>query len=168
MNIRLTSHSCQDTVRLGILLGNLLVPGSVVGLIGELGTGKTCFIKGLAYSIQRIPVSEVTSPTFTILQEYKGNIPFYHFDAYRLSGVGDLETIGFEDYIDGEGITVIEWADKICDALPKDCLLIYIELVNENERCFTLKASGRQYLKVLEKFCATIGESWNYESNTNI
>ncbi len=100
-------------------LGAQLSAGCVIGLVGDLGAGKTCFIKGLAEGLNNTPASEVTSPTFTILQEYPGPVPLYHFDAYRLSGSHDLEAIGFEDYVGTDGVAVIEWADRISDALPE-------------------------------------------------
>ena len=152
MELTFISRSYQDTIKSGIVLGKVLMPGCVIGLIGELGAGKTCFVKGIAYGINGIPESEVTSPTFTILQEYEGNIPFYHFDAYRLSGIGDLETVGFDDYIGGEGATVIEWADRIRGALPGECLLVFIDFINEYERRFTCKASGKLHMEVLKRF----------------
>ena len=140
------------------MLGEALKPGCVVGLIGELGAGKTCFIKGIAYGMNGIPESEVTSPTFTILQEYEGNIPFYHFDVYRLAGSRDLETIGLDDYIGGEGAAVIEWADRISGALPSECLLVSIDFICEHERRFTCKASGKLHIGILKKFRGGIGQ----------
>jgi tRNA threonylcarbamoyladenosine biosynthesis protein TsaE len=158
MELTFTSHSHQDTIRFGRVLGEALKPGCVVGLIGDLGAGKTCFIKGVAYGVNRIPESEVTSPSFTILQEYEGNIPFYHFDAYRLSGMEDLETTGFDDYIGGEGAAVIEWADRISDALPRECLIVSIDSINEHERRFTCKSYGKLHAEVLKKFRGGIGQ----------
>ena len=101
------SGSSSETVRRGGTLGACLAAGSVVGLTGDLGAGKTCFIKGIAAGLNNTPESDVTSPTFTILQEYPGPVPLYHFDAYRLSGSADLEAIGFEDYVSGDGVAVM-------------------------------------------------------------
>ena len=147
------SRSHQDTVRLGTALGKALTPGCVVALIGDLGAGKTCFIKGIACGINNTPETEVTSPTFTILHEYEGSPSVYHFDAYRLSGSADLETIGFEDYIDGNGVCIVEWADRIQEALPEECLTVHIDLMSEQERRFTCESSGQQHDGVLRKFC---------------
>jgi tRNA threonylcarbamoyladenosine biosynthesis protein TsaE len=160
MNFTFISHSQDETMIFGRILGETLKPGSVIGLIGDLGAGKTCFIKGLAYGINRISENEVTSPTFNILQEYEGRFPLYHFDAYRLSGVADLEAVGFEDYIYGDGISVIEWADRIIDALPGECLLVYIEMINEHSRLFTFKTLCNQYDEILEKMKNNLGKKF--------
>lgn len=156
MEISFISRSDQDTIRLGRLLGEMLEPGTVIGLIGDLGAGKTCFMKGLAYGVNRIPEHDVTSPTFTILQEYAGAIPLYHVDAYRLSGPDDLETIGLDEYIGSEGIVVVEWADRIADALPDACLMITIAFISEHERRFTCTTTGTHHRVFLEKFRDTI------------
>ena len=130
----------------------MLTHGSVIGLVGDLGAGKTCFIKGVACGISNTDENEVTSPTFTILQEYGGEVPLYHFDAYRLSGVEDLEDIGFDDYIGGSGVTVVEWADRISSAFPEDYLLINVDILGENKRSFVFSASGLKHEKILEQF----------------
>jgi tRNA threonylcarbamoyladenosine biosynthesis protein TsaE len=150
------SRSSSSTVAQGKLLGAHLRAGCVIGLVGELGAGKTCFIKGIAEGLNNTPESEVTSPTFTILQEYPGPVPLYHFDAYRLSGSNDLEAIGFEDYIGADGIAVIEWADRIQDALPDEALLITIEAVSENERRFICRARGTHHCALLASFRAAL------------
>ncbi len=156
MEITFTSHSHQDTLSYGKALGEVLQAGCVIGLIGDLGSGKTCLIKGIAYGMNRCPENEVTSPTFTILQEYSGRIPLYHCDAYRLSDAAELDTIGFEEYIGGDGVLVIEWADRIHDALPKEYLLITIDSVQEDWRRFTCKATGEYHMEILKKFYAEI------------
>ena len=150
------SSSSSHTIKLGKLLGAQLSAGCVIGLVGELGAGKTCFIKGIAEGLNNTAESEVTSPTFTILQEYPGPVPLYHFDAYRLSGSHDLEAIGFEDYVGTDGVAVIEWADRIRDALPEEALLITIEAVSENERSFTCRAQGTYHCDMLASFRAAL------------
>ena len=104
MQISFVSLSSQDTIRYGKILGETLREGCVLGLIGELGSGKTCFVKGIAAGANHFSEDEITSPTFTIIQEYEGAIPLYHVDAYRLAGPADLDAIGFEECIAGEGI----------------------------------------------------------------
>jgi len=150
------SRSSSQTIKFGKLLGAHLRAGCVIGLVGELGAGKTCFIKGIAEGLNNTPESEVTSPTFTILQEYPGPVPLYHFDAYRLSGSQDLEAIGFEDYVGTDGVAVIEWVDRIQDALPDEALLITIESVSENERSFTCRAQGTNHCDMLASFRAAL------------
>lgn len=148
-NFVFTSQNEGDTIILGRCLGSLLTPGCVVGLTGELGAGKTYFVKGIAYGINKIAANEVTSPTFTILQEYEGRIPLYHFDAYRLSGPDDLEAIGFYEYVYGKGVSIIEWADRIGSAFPDQYLLINIEATDIYERVFTFQAYGLEYMEII-------------------
>ena len=114
----------EETKQFGLQLANHLKPGSVVALTGDLGTGKTTLTQYLALGLgigQR-----VTSPTFTIIKEYhEGKLPLYHFDVYRIQEE-ELWELGYEEYIDGKGVTVIEWADKIWEHLPKEAIRIHI------------------------------------------
>jgi tRNA threonylcarbamoyladenosine biosynthesis protein TsaE len=153
------SRSSTETIELGKLFGTHLTAGSVVGLVGDLGAGKTCFIKGIAEGLNNTPADDVTSPTFTILQEYPGPVPLYHFDAYRLSGSHDLEAIGFEDYVGADGVAVIEWADRISDALPLEALLITIESLSENERRFVCTARGEQHCRIASQLQSSCGSA---------
>ena len=120
------SNSARETLELGKKMGEQAVPGTVYTLTGELGTGKTVFTQGFA---EGLGISEpVSSPTFTILQEYdSGRLPFYHFDVYRISDVEEMEESGYEDYIYGEGVCLIEWADLIEELLPGQRCRIVIE-----------------------------------------
>jgi tRNA threonylcarbamoyladenosine biosynthesis protein TsaE len=111
-----------ETRQLGSDLAGLLLPGDVVLLIGELGAGKTCFAQGVARGLE---VNEqVTSPTFTLMREYRGRLPLYHLDAYRLDGAADLFTIGADEYLDGDGILLVEWGDRARDFFTMDHLEI--------------------------------------------
>jgi tRNA threonylcarbamoyladenosine biosynthesis protein TsaE len=141
----------RDTLAAGRMLGAALPPGSVVGLTGELGAGKTCFIKGMACGINRTPEDEVTSPTFAILQEYAGTVPVYHVDAYRISGSDDLATIGLEDCMEAGGIVVIEWADRIMEIVPDEHLMISIRVISEHQRQFLFTPSGAAYRAAVKK-----------------
>lgn len=114
--IRLTTFSAEETAEVGFKLGILLKAGDVVCLTGNLGTGKTAFTGGLAHALG--VEGYITSPTFTIVNEYRGRIPLYHFDAYRISDSDEMFEIGFEEYLEGNGIVVIEWAELISDVLP--------------------------------------------------
>ena len=120
------SNSARETLELGKKMGEQAVPGTVYTLTGELGTCKTVFTQGFA---EGLGISEpVSSPTLTILQEYdSGRLPFYHFDVYRISDVEEMEEIGYEDYIYGEGVCLIEWADLIEELLPGQRCRIVIE-----------------------------------------
>jgi len=106
----LRSHGVAETQRLGALLGAQLAPGDVVLLHGDLGAGKTAFTQGIAGGLE-VP-GTVNSPTFTILKEYFGRLPLYHFDLYRIESPDEVMTLGFEDYFDSDGVSVIEWAER--------------------------------------------------------
>ena len=152
MELTVLSGNPQATIRYGRSLGNVLGPGSVIGLVGELGSGKTCFIKGLTATLTGIAEEDVTSPTFTFLQEFSGTLPLYHFDLYRIKGLADLSDLGFYECAYGTGVTVIEWADRAEAALPPECIIIYLEHIEENSRRLTFKACGEAYEKILQKF----------------
>lgn len=124
--MRKESFSAQDTWAIGKEMGEKAFPGQVICLIGDLGTGKTVFTKGFA---QGLGITEaVSSPTFTILQSYEeGRLPFYHFDVYRIGSPDEMEEIGFDDCIFGDGVSLIEWADLIEELLPDNCTKITIE-----------------------------------------
>jgi tRNA threonylcarbamoyladenosine biosynthesis protein TsaE len=151
MNIHIETSTHAETVRLGRLLAGLLRPGTVVALQGDLGSGKTTLVKGIAEGLLGINERDVTSPTFTIMQEYAGAITLYHVDAYRLDSVRDLEAIGFDDCIDSSGVTVIEWAERINEAIPFDALRVSIEQTGEQRRRFLLQASTPQQIRELER-----------------
>ena len=120
------TRSPEETFRLGEELGRKAVPGQVFTLTGDLGVGKTVFTQGLA---KGLGIEEpVNSPTFTIVQVYEeGRLPFYHFDVYRIGDVEEMEEVGFEDYVMGDGVSLIEWADLIEEILPEKRTRILIE-----------------------------------------
>lgn len=124
---RVTETSCErETWELGCGIGQQAKAGQVFTLVGDLGTGKTVFTKGLAWGLGIW--EPVSSPTFTIVQVYEeGRLPFYHFDVYRIGDVEEMEEIGYEDYIYGEGVALIEWADLIREILPDHYTEIRIE-----------------------------------------
>lgn len=120
------SFKAEDTYQIGKELGGQMKSGQVLALVGDLGVGKTVFTQGFA---KGLGIEEpISSPTFTIIQEYEdGRIPFYHFDVYRIGDIEEMEEIGFDDYIYGEGVCLIEWANLIKEILPKRILMITIE-----------------------------------------
>lgn len=120
------SYSEKETYRLGYEIGRKALPGQVFTLVGDLGVGKTIFTKGLAAGLG---ITEaVSSPTFTIVQVYEeGRLPFYHFDVYRIGDIEEMDEIGYDDYIYGEGVSLIEWANLILDILPDHYTQIKIE-----------------------------------------
>ena len=120
------SYSPEETFRVGKELAGTARPGDVYALVGDLGVGKTVFTKGFA---RGLGIEEpVNSPTFTILQCYEdGRIPLYHFDAYRIEDPGEREEIGFDEYIGGDGVCLIEWAGRIAELLPPGTVVVRIE-----------------------------------------
>lgn len=142
--LTLSGRNLEDTVKLGEELGARARPGDVLVLIGELGAGKTTFTKafgrGAGYE------GTITSPTFTLVNEYQGPLPIYHFDTYRLEAVEDVDELGFDDYFFGEGVCIIEWGERIEPFLPEDRLRLTIEKVSEEERRFHLEATGPRSL----------------------
>lgn len=133
MDIKTMNHkqiiettSPKETEELGIKMGQEAKPGEVYTLIGDLGVGKTVFTQGIAKGLQI--TDPISSPTFTIVQVYEeGRIPFYHFDVYRIGDIEEMDEIGYEDYIYGEGLTMIEWANLIQEILPEHHRQITIE-----------------------------------------
>ncbi len=138
---QIKTQTSQETMQLAQKLAIYLKPGDVLTLEGDLGAGKTTFAKGIAngLGVQRT----VSSPTFTIVKEYAGEIPFYHMDVYRLENSD--EDIGFSEYFNGNGISVVEWAQFIEDYLPEHRLNIYIAYIDEHTRNLTLTATSKHF-----------------------
>lgn len=125
-SVEIESEKCEDTYMLGKLLGENCRAGEVYTLIGDLGVGKTVFTQGFAAGLGVL--GPVNSPTFTIVSEYDdGRLPFYHFDVYRIGDSEEMDEIGYEDYIYGEGVSLIEWANLIEDILPEQYTRVTIE-----------------------------------------
>ena len=120
------TRSAEETYQLGVEIGKKAKQGQVLTLVGDLGVGKTVFTQGLAKGLE---IEEpISSPTFTIVQVYdEGRLPFYHFDVYRIGDISEMDEIGFEDYVYGEGVSLIEWANLIEEILPEERIAITIE-----------------------------------------
>jgi len=114
---QITTGSASETRQLGQLFGGLAEAGLVVLLSGQLGAGKTCFAQGVGTGLGLAPSSPVTSPSYTLLNIHQGRLPFYHFDLYRLTQVDDLTDLGYDEYAEGDGLTMVEWADRMTGAL---------------------------------------------------
>ena len=143
---KVISYSEYDTVELAQNIESEKFPNMVICLDGELGSGKTVFVKGLA---QAMGITEtITSPTFSIIKEYEGELPLYHMDVYRLDGKTD--GVGIEEYFDKGGVTVIEWAKTIKDILPNERLDIKIKVAGENKRTIVLEPHGQKYEELCE------------------
>ena len=151
MKVVLRTRSERETIQFGKQIGKRLQPGDVVALIGELGAGKTHLIKGLAQGAGVEQPDAVTSPSFTLIHEHKGKIPFYHIDLYRLVTEGEGEALGLEEYLGGRGITAIEWADKIPSLLPKEVLWIHIRYLQTHSRSIRILGKGSRYGQLVKK-----------------
>jgi tRNA threonylcarbamoyladenosine biosynthesis protein TsaE len=144
------SQNEKDTKQIGEQLAGFLEPKDVLALSGNLGTGKTTFIKGVAQGL-KIDSNKVVSPTFTLLREYRGNIPLYHFDLYRLDYLEQVEFLGYEEYFYGDGVCCIEWADKIDELLPDRHLDISFKFIDNKTRKITLKGSSKRFNSIIKK-----------------
>lgn len=144
------TSSPEKTWQIGQLLGELLDAGYTVCLYGDLGAGKTNFTFGIAQGLD-VQEQYITSPTFTFVNEYQGRVPLYHIDLYRLKDPDELENIGFEEYIESDGVTVIEWAERAEDALPVEGLSVYLAYVDEHSREIGFIAEGERYEKLVEE-----------------
>lgn len=136
------SHSAADTEELGRRLAAVLRSGDVVAYRGGLGAGKTAFTRGLAAGLGC--TARVSSPTFTVVNEYDGPLPLFHFDMYRLSGAEELFDIGWEDYLSRPGVCAVEWSERVEEALPGDAVTVTIARCPENEnwRLITVEGVG--------------------------
>lgn len=148
---RAISKSVDETVKLGRRLGRLISKGDMVALRGELGSGKTTLIKGIAKGLGVKDTRYVNSPSFVIVKEHKGRIPLYHFDVYRLDHPLSLDTVGYEEFFYGKGATVIEWADKIRELLPTEYLDIELSVKGESEREIKIAAYGIRYEDLVKR-----------------
>ena len=147
---KLISHSAQGTYNIGKTLGMLLTSGDLIAFSGDLGAGKTCCVQGIAVGLGVRDRSLVTSPTFTLIQEYQGDVPIYHFDVYRLTHEDDLYDLGYEEYFYGDGVTLIEWAERIPTFLPSEHLAIHLHIEPDQSRCIQLRAYGEHYHQIVQ------------------
>ena len=136
------SRSPEETQAIGAELGRRLAPGDVIAFVGDLGTGKTCMIQGICRGLE--VADWVNSPTFILINEYLGkvderDIPVYHFDLYRLNNPAELEDLGAEEYFYGQGICLVEWAERAGDLLPAQSREVVLEYIAATERRITLK-----------------------------
>lgn len=154
--VDLVSHSSLHTERIGERLARLARPGDVLALWGELGAGKTQLTKGVAGGLG-LDAALVSSPTFVILHEhYGGRMPLFHLDLYRLEGQ-DLGTTGWEEALEGQGITVIEWPDRASPDLPADRVDVHLEHIADTKRRVLISATGPRSLELLKGFHDSLG-----------
>jgi tRNA threonylcarbamoyladenosine biosynthesis protein TsaE len=163
-SLTLELTSLAETDRLGSLLAELLPPGMTVALNGTLGAGKTRLVEAIAAALG-LPRDDVVSPTFVLCQQYEGQLgeaprTLYHFDAYRLRDLDEFLELGIEEYFDSEGITLIEWADRVSECLPRDHLTIELTVRGEAQREASLTASGRCAGEVIERLADRYGVAY--------
>ncbi|WP_129600287.1 tRNA (adenosine(37)-N6)-threonylcarbamoyltransferase complex ATPase subunit type 1 TsaE [Anaerophilus nitritogenes] len=150
--MKIISNSEQKTYDLGYNLGEFLQKGDVVCLTGDLGAGKTTLSKAIA---KGLGVEEcVTSPTFTIIHEYEGRVPLYHFDVYRIGEIDEMEDLGYEEYFYGEGVCLVEWASQIEEIIPKEHLWIQITKIDDSTREIEITGSSNHFDNILEELKA--------------
>lgn len=143
----LVSHAPEETQRLGEHIGKLAQAGDIFLLVGDLGTGKTCLTQGIAWGLD---IKEYAlSPSFVVMRELYGRLPLYHMDLYRLESLTEITELGLDDYLYGNGVCVIEWAEKGLPVLPREHLLIEISYLSDTERRLIFKAFGKRYLDLL-------------------
>ena len=147
--LRVVTYAPDQTRALGKKLGSLIDGSFLITLSGELGAGKTTFTQGLARGLEI--TRNVTSPTFTLMKSYKGRLPLYHIDAYRLEDID--QDLGFEEYVDGDGVCVIEWSNFIEDVLPEERLSINLTISDDDSRMLVFSAYGDKYEEMLERLC---------------
>jgi tRNA threonylcarbamoyladenosine biosynthesis protein TsaE len=145
--LELITRSPEETQKLGTRLGEIAQPGDVFLLVGKLGAGKTCLTQGIAWGLN---IEEyAASPSFVVIRELEGRLPLYHIDFYRLDNLEEIAELGLDDYLYGNGVCVVEWAEKGLSLLPAEHLLIEMSYVSDTERRLKLKPSGKRYQKMV-------------------
>ena len=128
------TNSAKETMLVGEKLAKKLKPGDMIALSGNLGSGKTTFTKGIGKGLGVKDSKRINSPTFVLIKEYNGRVPLYHLDLYRLDDLKEIENLAIEEYIYGNGITVIEWAEKIKSILPEKHIFVKLKIKGDNKR----------------------------------
>ena len=143
------TKSPAETIALGKRIGKLASPGDVIALIGDLGSGKTTITKGLASGAGVENRNSISSPSFVLIKEYHGRMPVYHMDIYRLDKRSVIDSFGYEEYIYGDGLAIIEWADKVKDILPAAFLKVELEVAGKDKRIIKLVPHGARFKKIV-------------------
>jgi tRNA threonylcarbamoyladenosine biosynthesis protein TsaE len=146
------TRTVQETQKLGKTIGQRIKFPFVIALSGDLGSGKTAFVQGLAEGLEVPNEYYITSPTFTLINEYPGRLPLIHIDLYRLDGIRDFEDIGLDELIYDQAVIAIEWAEKMSHQLPDHHLAMIFEITNDNDRKISLKACGHSIVNLTKPF----------------
>jgi tRNA threonylcarbamoyladenosine biosynthesis protein TsaE len=152
MPLQIVSQSTGDTQTLGEQLGHLLDAGDIVCLYGELGSGKTMLSKGIAKGLGVTDEQAVRSPSFVLIHRYQGRVPIYHIDLYRLDGPTEIADIGVRELLGGDGVAVIEWADKLDASLPSERLDIALAHRTEETRLITITPQGARHCQLVDRW----------------
>ncbi len=147
--LTIVTHSARETGDLGEALGALARPGDLLLLSGDLGAGKTCLVQGIARGLG--VQTAVRSPTFVFATEHMGRLPLYHVDLYRVDDPREADGLGLDDYIEGDGVCTVEWAERAIDLFPVDHLLIEMAHVGIDDRSLRLLPSGQRYTELLKE-----------------
>ena len=154
--LRLVTHSPEETQEVGRVLGCAITSGDLLALTGDLGSGKTCLVQGIARGMG-VPASEyVRSPTFVLLNVYQGRRPLFHMDCYRMGHPDELEDLGYRDIFFGQGVVAVEWADRARAFLPADCLDVGLRFLDETRREMVLQSAGVRFEGRLESWAAVL------------
>ncbi|MCU0593903.1 MAG: tRNA (adenosine(37)-N6)-threonylcarbamoyltransferase complex ATPase subunit type 1 TsaE [Desulfobacterota bacterium] len=155
----ITTESDQDTIRFGQAIGRLLREGDVIGLVGELGSGKTWLTKGIALGLGVDPKSIVTSPSFTLVNQYNGRATLFHMDVYRLGSLDEALSAGIEEAMHSGGVVVLEWADRWPEILPEQTLMVHLRILDDFRRTLILSGRGARAMEILARLESTIPPS---------
>ncbi|MDD4895062.1 MAG: tRNA (adenosine(37)-N6)-threonylcarbamoyltransferase complex ATPase subunit type 1 TsaE [Candidatus Omnitrophica bacterium] len=149
--MKIISKSVSETSNIGKKIAGNLTAGDIICLFGELGSGKTVLAKGIASGLG-INKNKIVSPSFVLIRQYnQAKLPLYHFDLYRLKALKDIAFLGYEEYLYGEGVAVIEWADRLGKIMPKEYLGIELLVRGKSRRLVRFKSCGRHYKELLDK-----------------
>ncbi len=148
--MQIISQSVSNTIKIGRVIAKNLKPADIICLFGELGSGKTVLTKGIATGL-KIPQDKVISPSFVLIRIHNdGRLPLYHFDLYRLEKPQDILALGYEEYLFGEGVTVVEWADRLKRIMPSEFLKINLSLLADSRRLIKFSSYGGRYKELLK------------------
>ncbi|HQO57201.1 MAG TPA: tRNA (adenosine(37)-N6)-threonylcarbamoyltransferase complex ATPase subunit type 1 TsaE [Candidatus Omnitrophota bacterium] len=157
-SLTLTTRAAEETMAFGQKLGRRLVPGNIVCMFGDLGSGKTTFVRGVAKGLGVNP-DEIHSPTFVLLNVYRGRLALYHYDFYRLESPDEIAAIGYDDFLYGKGVSFIEWSERFGPLIPKNFLRVEFVFIDETRRRITLSAKEKGYARLVEDLRGRVYES---------
>lgn len=145
------TRSAQQTRSWGSKLGRFMQGGEIIGLTGELGTGKTCFVRGVAEGLDVRKEAWIRSPTFTLINEYRGRLPVYHIDLYRIGGLNELEGLNLREYLYSDGVSLIEWFERLPATEVDECLEMRLAYADGSRRELVFIPRGRRYESIVDK-----------------